>query len=156
MVLGFSPHLSSLPLIMGCLHPLSPDHLLQRFTAYHLMQGQSLSLSLSLEKPQDRDPIGLLGPNVLPWTTWLWPVGGLSKNIATGQLMGTPGAFIVATQSFHVSRGHAQPGPGAQDGGQGARRWVEWVGEASHRGWFLRTCWKSGVAGASFHISSCI
>ena len=79
-----------------------------------------------------------------------------SKNTATGQVMETPGAFIVAAHSSHVSCGHALRGPGAQGVGQGGRRWVEWVGEASHRGWFLRACWETGVAGASFHISSWI
>ena len=57
-----------------------------------------------------------------------------SKNIATGQVMETPGAFTVAAHSSsRVSCGHAQRGPGAQGVGQGGRRWVEWVGEASHR-----------------------
>lgn len=51
-----------------------------------------INLSLSLQKPQGRALIGLPGPGAPRWTTWLWPVGGLSKNIAVGRVMETPGA----------------------------------------------------------------
>ena len=57
-----------------------------------LTTGYKISPSLSLQKPQGRALIGLPGPGAPRWTTWLWPVGGLCKNIAVGRAMETPGA----------------------------------------------------------------
>lgn len=147
MVLGFSPHLSSLPLIVGCPHPLSPDHLLQRFTAYHLMQGQSLSLSLSLiRKTSGQGSDWPAWPKCFPLDHWAmasrWAVSEHSHRAADGD----PRGIHCSCPVLRVSCGHAQPGPGAQDAGQGGSRWVSgWVRPATERGFEnllgIRGCW---------------
>lgn len=101
----FSPSLISAFFLSVCglaSSSLSPDHLLQRFTAYDLTQDLPplfLSFPLSLvRKTSDRGSDWLAGARC-SCTTWIWPVGGLSKDIAAGRVMETQGGGWRAAHS---------------------------------------------------------